>query len=66
MFLSSINMISHYGSSAYKRSEELERRRSGQRFFNPSIDPDTGERIRRLTPLENYQMQQPSSWGVRF
>ena len=48
------------------RLYQLERQRRQIRFNNPSIDPDTGERIRRLTPVENYQMQQPSSWSVRF
>ena len=48
------------------RLHELERRRWRIRFENPSIDPDTGERIRRLTPVENYQMTTPSAWAVRF
>lgn len=48
------------------RLYQLERQRAAQRFFNPSIDPDTGERIRRLTPVENYQMTTPSAWAVRF
>jgi len=27
-----------------------------------TIDPNTGERIRPMTELENYNMQQQSSW----
>ena len=62
MYLTSFYMTNLHNPRLY----QLERQRRLIRFNNPSIDPDTGERIRRLTPVENYQMQQPSSWAVRF
>ena len=55
-----------YDLATKSPSAQLERRRRQMRVNNPSIDPNTGERLRRLTPVENYQMQQPSSWSVRF
>ena len=55
-----------YDLTTKSPSAQLERRRSRMRFENPSIDPNTGERLRRLTPVENYQMTAPSAWAVRF
>lgn len=49
-----------------RRVEQMRRYRLQQRALNPSIDPETGERIRDLTPVESYRMTSPSAWAVRF
>ena len=45
---------------------QSDRARRNHRFLNPTIDPETGERLRPMSELENYNMQQQSSWAVRF